>query len=769
MGEYAAAINLLSTHHLFRTLEPALIRRIANLAEPCRLAKGEALFAKGDAGEALYGVISGQIRIGSRSAGGTEVVLDVMGPGEVFGEIALLDGLPRTADAVAVLPCELMLIRRSEFLPLLETEPGLAPHLLKLLCERVRWTNELVMLRKQAEHRLQDQLAFQQTLIDTIPHPIFYKDAENRYLGCNTAFERVVGVSRPNLVGRSATESLASFDAPLDEAGVQVFDAPVTYADGGVHQINFNQAVFRGTGGEIGGVVVVMVDISDRKTLEDELREATATAVAASGAKSEFLAVMSHEIRTPMNGILGMTRLLLDTRLDRTQRDWAETVHYSGEALLTILNDILDFSKLEAGRLEFERVDFDLERVLSSVVSLMSSRAEEKAISLEWRMDARVPRCLAGDVGGLRQVLLNLVGNAIKFTETGGVTIHADPDESGVRFAIEDTGIGIAAEAQARLFQSFTQADSSISRRFGGTGLGLAICRKLVELQGGGLGVDSEPGRGSTFWFTLPLESGAEPAEPEAAPDVAADAPAALTILLAEDNPVNQKVALGILARHGHRVTVVGDGAQAVEAARLGRFDVVLMDVQMPVMDGLDATRAIRALPGAAGRVPIVAMTANAFQGDDERCRAAGMNDYVSKPVSPDRLFAVLARQVAGERSVEPAPEAVDQTTLDTLIEEMGEGDVAELLAMYRADASERCRHILALKGRGQPRAVAGQAHDLKSTSGNFGFRAMFELAEAIERAAREGRSDDADGLIEALPARRDELFGFIDRRFPNP
>ncbi|HEX8955639.1 MAG TPA: ATP-binding protein, partial [Burkholderiaceae bacterium] len=365
------------------------------------------------------------------------------------------------------------------------------------------------------------------------------------------------------------------------------------------------------------------------------------------------LAVMSHEIRTPMNGILGMMQLAICEAREPLLREYLETAQYSAEALLTILNDILDFSKLEAGNLDFEAIDFDLQKTVDSVVSLLSSRAQSAGLSLACEFGAGVPRNLVGDVGRLRQVLLNLVSNALKFTETGGVSIGVETcaakdgrqGRQGLRFNVVDTGIGIAPEAKDKLFHSFFQADSSISRRFGGTGLGLSICRKIVEMQGGSIGVDSTPGVGSHFWFELdfaPAQAASQPATPVVAPAGCVG----MHILLAEDNEVNQRVAGALLKKAGHRVTIAGDGRQAVELAARESFDVVLMDMHMPEMDGIEATRAIRALPGSASQVPIVALTAAGAGSDIQTCLEAGMNYFLVKPFRMERLDAILANFV---------------------------------------------------------------------------------------------------------------------------
>ncbi len=503
-------------------------------------------------------------------------------------------------------------------------------------------------------------------------------------------------------------------------------------------------------------------DVTARRRAGLALERAKRAAERANQTKSDFLATMSHEIRTPMNGVMGTISLLLETELTAEQRAYAETARRCGQDLLAIVNDILDISRIESGMLRIESVPFRIADVVLGVLDLFGATASEKGIGLAAAIAPEVPDMVEGDPHRLRQVLLNLVDNAVKFTAIGGVTVRierasAEPFALGV--AVSDTGIGIPPAAQKRLFVRFAQADPSISRRFGGSGLGLTICRQLVTLMGGELALASEAGRGTTFSFALPVRPvvGAGAAPARLVPSAAAVAPgphgARGRVLLAEDSRSNQLVAAAILRRAGFAVDVAADGEEAVARAAAQPYDLILMDVQMPKLDGFGATAAIRALPPPASNVPIIALTASVRPEDRDRCFEAGMTGYVSKPIDLIALLGAVDQALAGRRAGRGASDAagelplVDRGALEELRSAVEPGRLPHLIAVFVEETEARLAELAAARAAGDIAAIGRLAHVLKSAAGTFGAAALGRAATLLEETCRDGAAERADRL----------------------
>ena len=515
-----------------------------------------------------------------------------------------------------------------------------------------------VTAKRQAQKALWESEERFRLLVEGVKdHAIFMLDPEGRVATWNPGAQHLKGYTAQEIVGRNCSQFYTKEDvaagkprhdlAVAAERGQYAEEGWRVRKDGSRFWAAVTITALRDAAGALRGFAKITRDMSERKQVEEELRRAKESAEEASRSKGLFLANISHELRTPMNAILGMIDIALPRAADATVRDCLETAQASADLLLTLLNDLLDTSKIEEGKLSLESAPFSLRRTLDQTSRVLSARAEEKGLSFRCRIPEETPDALVGDRTRLQQVLINLAGNAIKFTERGEVEVAVSASTHGCEatldFIVRDTGIGIPRSRMDRLFLPFSQADASTTRRFGGTGLGLSISQSLVAMMGGKIQVESEVGKGSTFSFTVRLPVGsAVPPESEASFTISPAPLSRLRILLVEDNPANQKLVNYVLGERGHSVEIASDGCQAIGMARAGSYDAILMDVQMPGIDGLDATKAIRAEESGRRRVPVIAMTAHAMKGDRERCLAAGMDGYLSKPIKRHEIISLV-------------------------------------------------------------------------------------------------------------------------------
>ncbi len=647
--------------------------------------------------------------------------------------------------------------------------------------------------RRRAHEILRNSEALYSSLVENLPVHVLRKDLDGRFVFANRSFCDLVGKPLADIVGRTDFDLFPRAlavkyrhdDRLVVETGEVFATVEENRRDGENRYMEVRKSPVRDAAGKIVGVQVVFWDVTDRKNAEaaleqerrllreltDSLQQAKEAAEAANRAKSAFLANMSHEIRTPLNAIIGMTELVLKSQVSAQQREFLSTVRDSGEALLSVINDILDFSKIEAGKLALDHQVFDLGKSLGDTMKSFAIRAQQQGLELGCHIRADVPRMVVGDYNRLRQVVVNLVGNAIKFTESGEVALEVGVESvSGedliLHFIVSDTGIGIPEEKWTSIFEMFEQADNSVTRRHGGTGLGLAITSRLVELMGGRVWVESEIGKGSRFHFIAHLEMAKPedleviPAEPDSLHERQSSPVRNLSILLAEDSLVNQKLAVALLEGEGHAVSVAPNGREALAKIESGNFDLILMDVQMPEMDGLEATARIRAAEKQTGaHIPIVAMTAHALRGDRERCLESGMDAYVAKPIRADELFQTIedlfaapGGPVACSAAERLAPETVEWPEALRAVR----GDRRLLRTLVEAAAEEIPRLTLAVRAAvasGNAAELQLTAHTLKGAIRYFASSESFEQLRRLEKMGRDNILDGAEEILTALDA----------------
>jgi PAS domain S-box-containing protein len=619
-------------------------------------------------------------------------------------------------------------------------------------------------------------------IVESSDDGIVSKDLNGIIQTWNAGAERLFGYRAEEIIGQPITRLLPPERIQEEEyilehvrsgQRVEHLDTVRVAKDGRRLDVSITISPVKDREGRIIGASKIARDITERKRAEESLQRAKEAAEAANVAKSQFLANMSHELRTPMNAILGMIDVALPKAIEPTVRDCLQTAKGSADLLLALLNDLLDSAKIDSGKLELESAPFSLRRMLEQITRILALRASEKGLRFSCQLPEPTLDGIVGDRMRLQQVLLNLAGNAIKFTEYGDVRIGvrglAREGDAWLEFEVRDTGIGIPPAVQQCLFQPFAQADASMSRRFGGTGLGLSICKNLIELMGGHIWVESELGKGSTFHFTLrlpltkDLPSGSE--EPGAA---AASACVRRRILVVEDNPANQKLASYVLAERGHLVEVARDGREAISLTQSNRYDVILMDVQMPGTNGLEATAAIRNREAGAGRTPIIALTAHATRRDRDRCLAAGMDAYLSKPINAQEMIA-LVESLAGGLAPAVAPAALSESpsrpsspVFDAplaLKRCAGREDLlGEMAQCFLEEFRQLAPQIRAALEMDDLAEVGRLGHRLKGTIAYLGAKPAENAAVAVEEAGQGGGKTEAEEAVRALEDECDAL-----------
>ncbi len=675
---------------------------------------------------------------------------------------------------------------------------------------------------------------YTQNILRSLAECLFVLRPDRTIEMVNKAMCELLGYTEEELVGSPVEILFHEYDGFLDGYGagplsqkqaIVNMEKSFVTKEGKTIPVLFSGSVMQTREGRVPGIVCIALDITERKKAEEMLEKSRQEAISANMAKSLFVANMSHEIRTPMNGVLGMMDLLLHTNLDMEQRAFADIAYSSANALLSLLNDILDLSKIEAGKLELECIDFDVRENLKEVIDLFSGTADSKGIHVDYACGESVPSVVRGDPVRIRQVLANMMGNAVKFTDTGEVTVRAERLEERsnnvvLRFEVTDTGIGMNTEVQQSIFESFIQADVSTTRKYGGSGLGLSISRHLVKLMGGAIGVKSEPGKGSSFWFTAPLEKAHGTnikAERRDAPLKHADLTrhiyshgsiesahsfdwSQICILLAEDNLVNQKVILAMLASLKCRVDVVNNGVEAVDALLREPYHLVLMDCQMPEMDGYEATKVIREHERKSGkfRTPIIALTANAMQGDRELCLASEMDDYLPKPFKKQELVNMVGKWTGnvetgnmpgekggGNKAAPPVAQGNDVSThravidrsvldgLQMLEKEGATGLVKEILFAYLSEGTKMLNDLADALQSKDAQEIYRLAHKFKSGSANVGALDLSSLLKEVEVLGRTEQIEAVAGvfarILKEYEAVKNALEAELSDRAPDP